>query len=289
MLINLSKFAAVAIALILLFTFIETVLWWHTWHRQSQKGSPQQETWETALIFLTGISDYRQNQLELEQIHFLQRLNQQFMFDVVVAEPFPWDQFTANKLNQWDLWRYFQLKRLPLWVMSLHNFWQTMLLMMLPNVYSRGIAHCLLNRIGFPKSSESQLILICGSTGTGMALAAIPDLKQSLSSEVVIISYGGVFGLSPGLQQVDQFFHLVGSRDIWAKFSQKLLLETHFNSDWFTQAQQDNRLWIGISGDHQHLDYLSECSSPADSQTYQDLTLNVIFNLPLKRFTKRQN
>lgn len=283
MLINLAQIAVFAIALILLFTLIETVLWWHTWHRHAYRISPQQGTWTTALIFLTGISDYRQPDLEPEQIRFVQRLNQHFGFDVAIAEPFPWDQWTANQMNQAKIWHYFQLKRLPLWVMSLHNFWQTILLMIFPNLYSQGIANCVLNRIGFPQSAESQLILICGSTGTGMALAAIPYLKQSLSSQLIIVSYGGVFKAFPGLQQVDQFFHLVGSRDIWAKLSQKIFFETGLNSNQFTQAQQNNKLRIEITGTHQHLDYLSESLASNDHQTYQSLTLNVILNLPFKR------
>lgn len=270
-----------AIALILLFTALETLLWWSTWHQQPQHPPTATQPWETALVFITGVSDYTQESLDPEQINLINEISQVYPIDTIIAEPFPWKYFSKKTLILSKVWNILHLKPLPLWVMSLHNFWQTILILGLTNSYGKDIAHCLLNRIGLPKSNASQLIFLSGSTGTGMALACLPYLKPYLSCKVMIISYGGVFGLSPGLNDVDQFFHLLGNRDYWAKLAKIVLLNRGNIPTYFTKAQAEKRLFIVSTGDHKHLDYLSDRPSQNSQKTYQQLTVETILGLKI--------
>lgn len=270
-----------AIAFILFFTGIETILWWYTWHQQSQQTQIPSKPWQTALVFITGISDYTQENLDPEQINFIHKITQSYQIDQIIAEPFPWQSLTDKTLILSQFWKFLHLQPLPLWVMSLHNFWQTILILGLTNSYGKDIAHCVLNRLGLPKSTPSQLIFLCGSTGTGMALASLPYLKQYLSSKLIIISYGGVFGLSPGLNDMDQLFHLVGNQDYWAKLGEILLLNRGDYTTVFTKAKQENRLFSVSTGEHKHLDYLSDRNSQTNLKTDQQLTLETILNLKI--------
>lgn len=270
-----------AIALILLFTALETVLWWYTWHQQSQQTPTPTQPWETALVFITGISDYTQESLDPEQIDFINKITQTYQFDRIISKPFPWQPLTNKTLILSKLWKFLHLQPLPLWVMSLHNFWQTILILGLTNYYGKDIAHCLFKHIGLPKSTPSQLIFLCGSTGTGMALASLPYLKQYLPAQFMIISYGGVFGLFEGLNDVDQFFHLLGNQDHWAKLAEILLINRGNHSTVFTKAQQENRLFIISTGEHGHLDYLSDRYSQTNLKTDQQLTVETILNLKI--------
>jgi hypothetical protein len=270
-----------AIPLILLFTALETVLWWYTWCQQSPNTPTETKPWETALVFITGISDYTQESLDPEQIHLINKISQFYQIDTIIAEPFPWKSFAYKTLIISKIWQVLHLQPLPLWVMSLHNFWQTVLILGLPNNYGKNIAHCLLNRIGLPKSTHSQLIFLSGSTGTGMALTSLPYLKQYLPCQLIIISYGGVFGLSSGLNYVDQFFHLLGNQDNWAKLAEILLLNRGNIPTVFTKAQQENRLFKVSTGEHKHLDYLSDRYSQNQLKTNLQLTLETILNLKI--------
>ncbi len=270
-----------AIALILLFTALETILWWYTWHQQSQQTPTPTQPWQTALVFITGISDYTQESLDPEQIDFINKITQIYQFDQVISKPFPWQILTTKKLILSKVWKFLHLQTLPLWVMSLHNFWQTILILGLTNFYGKDIARCLFKHIGLPKSTPSQLIFLCGSTGTGMALASLPYLKQYLPSQFMIISYGGVFGLFEGLNDVDQFFHLLGNQDHWAKLAEILLINRGNHSTVFTKAQQENRLFIISTGEHGHLDYLSDRYSQTNLKTDQQLTVETILNLKI--------
>lgn len=82
-----------AIALILLLTALETLLWWYTWHQQSPTIPTATQPWETALVFVTGISDYTQESLEPEQINLINKISQVYAIDTIIAEPFPWKHF----------------------------------------------------------------------------------------------------------------------------------------------------------------------------------------------------
>ncbi|WRH66286.1 MAG: hypothetical protein RSE13_22155 [Planktothrix sp. GU0601_MAG3] len=270
-----------AIALILLFTALETLLWWSTWRQKSPTIPTATPPWETALVFITGISDYTQESLDPEQIDLINKISQVYAIDRIIAEPFPWKHFSNKTSIIFKIWNILHLKPLPLWVMSLHNFWQTILILGFTNYYGKDIAHCLLNPIGLPKSNSSQLIFLSGSTGTGMALASLPHLKKYLPCKLMIISYGGVFGLSPGLNDVDQFFHLLGNQDHWAKLAEIILLNRGNISTAFTKAQQEKRLFIISTGEHKHLDYLSDRHSQNQLKTNLQLTLETILNLKI--------
>ncbi|VXD22138.1 hypothetical protein PL8927_730011 [Planktothrix serta PCC 8927] len=66
--------------------------------------------------------------------------------------------------------------------------------------------------------------------------------------------------------------------NIWAKLAEILLINRGNHSTVFTKAQQENRLFIISTGEHAHLNYLSDrhsqtnliCSSLTDQNRWND-------------------
>lgn len=268
------------IAILLLGTLGETLGWCYLWYQQSFQATPPQKNWQKGIVFLTGISNYSATQLAPEQVKFLQEIINHYPCDFLIAEPFPYETVTAKKFIKFDIWQYLKFAELPIWAISLHNFWQFFLVANFERIYGATVARCLLNHVGLPFSQESTLILICGSAGAALALAASPSLKQHF--KVVIVSYGGVFHASSGLNTVNQLYHLVGARDYWAKFGTLMFPQHWLPSGRLSKAKQENRVKVYCTGCHQHFgkaDYLSESIVPDLIKTYQDLTLEIVLSL----------
>lgn len=262
----------------------ETLGWWYCWHKQANSREPGPGNWTKALVFLTGISDYGAESLTPEQLNFLEELEQRLGVDRMVAEPFPYDGVTARQWAKFDAWRSLGFKEAPFWVMSLHNFWQTLLTIVLEKQYGRAVARCISHRIGQPRSANSTLIFICGSAGASLALAAAPILKEGWQVRLIIISYGGVFRASPGLNSVEHFCHLIGTKDGWAKWPELIFPGRLGKWGSLKKAQQEHRFTQHWTGGHGHLSYLSdrlapESPEPLSPKTYQALTLDVITEL----------
>ncbi len=269
--------AVVTVALI--GTLGETLLWCFIWHKYSYRVEISQNNWNKAIVFLTGISDYANPNLQPEQIAFLQDIGKQYPVDLIVAEPFPYEEFTPNKFKLFEIWRYLGFREPPLWVISLHNFWQTVLTVCFEQAYGNAVARCIINRIGLPKSSNTTLIFICGSTGANLVLAAAPILKQRLQSRLIIISYGGVFRSAKGFDFVDNFYHLIGQKDIWTKLGEIVFPGRLFSWGYFERAKQENRFSVRYTGEHEHLTYLSSKLPKFQMESYRELTLNTVMSV----------
>ena len=270
------------VTIVLGVTLGETLLWWYVWNKYSSRRERFGNYWHNAIVFLTGISDYANPDLSREQIDFLQEIGKQYPVDIIVAEPFPYEAFTPKQFALFEIWRYLGFQEPPLWVISLHNFWQTALTVCFEKVYGNAVARCIINRIGLPKSDNSSLIFICGSTGANLILAAAPTLKQQLRSHLIIISYGGVFRSSKGFDLVDKFYHLIGQKDIWAKLGEIVFPGRLFSWGYFNKAKQENRFSIHYTGEHEHLNYLSNKLPESQSESYRELTLNIVMSVLLK-------
>lgn len=266
-------------SIILLITLAETLFWWHLWQKHSKVAVKQESCWKNAMIFLTGISDYAAQNLETEQIEFLQELSKEMKVDLTIAEPFPYDRLTAQTFSQYDLWRHLGLKKLPLWLISFHNFWQTVLVIILEKTYGNTMARCLINRLGLPPSQDGTLWFICGSVGASLALAAAPKLKEELQMSLIIITYGGVFRASPGFDCVDYFYDLIGEKDVVAQLGKIIFSGRNLSRCTLEKAKQENRFRLEITGEHKHMEYLSDRLSPIHQKTYRQLTLNTITQL----------
>lgn len=280
------------ISVILMITFIETLIWWFLWSKNSNLAFIPQGNWKNALIFLTGISDYTRLELESEQIKLLQNISQQFNVDLVIQEPFPYEKFTAKKMKKLGIWRYLGFKDLPLWLISLHNFWQALLVIVLEENYGKTIANCLINRLKISASSEGTLWLICGSIGANLALAAAKQLKKELSVRLIIIAYGGFFRGSMGFNYTDRFYHLIGHKDNWQKLSNLIFPKRYLPIGALAKAKKEQRFTIYYTGEHKHLDYLSDRLCLAEGKTYGEMTLTVLTNLSIWQemlYNKQEN
>jgi hypothetical protein len=260
------------ISSILLWTLVETLLWWYLWNKPDRTDDSVPIAWQNAVILLTGISNYAIADLATEQRDFLQELGEIINVDIIVKEPFPYNKTIAQKFSGWQIWQYLSDRELPLWLISLYNFWQAILVTFVEKPYGNAIARCIIRRLGTPASPNSNLWLICGSIGAGLAVAAAPKLACNFGAKIVIIAYGGVFRASAGLDRIERFYHLTGTQDNWAKLGKWI-----FPSRWLS----DNRLVCESTGNHKHLAYLSDRRSAIDRKTYRTLTLDIITQLPI--------
>ncbi len=257
---------------ILLLTLAETLLWWYSWHKYGSLTAIAPKSWQNAVIFLTGISNYTMTELAVEQQDFLRELGELITVDLIIAEPFPYNRSIAKEFRRFQIWRYLCGDReLPMWSISLYNFWQTVLVTGLERSYGNTISRCIVARVGIPDPNRN-LWLICGSTGAGLALAAAPELQADLQASIVIIAYGGVFRRSAGFDRVERFYHLTGTNDNWTKLGRWI-----FPSRWLPWES----LICLSTGNHRHLEYLSALQPSISATTYRQQTLNAIVTLPI--------
>lgn len=268
-------------SIFLLWTLGETLWWWYLWSQSTSSVTTPKMPWQNAVIFLTGISNYASEDLASEQKDFLQELGDRIDVDVIVATPFPYDCSTARTFSKCQIWQNFGYRELPLWLISLYNFWQTVLVTILEKTYGNTIARCIGNRMGAAASQDRNLWLICGSIGAGLVLAAAPKLREELQVNLIIIAYGGVFKASAGFDAVDRFYHLTGSQDNWAKLGKFIFPGRWFPTGAYARAIRDNRAIEQSTGNHQHLEYLSDRQSTISNLTYRTLTLNTIAQLSI--------
>ena len=269
------------VSLALLWTFAETLLWWYLWHKSVNSITASPKSWQNAVVFLTGISNYAITDLAAEQKYFLQELGKQINVDIIIEEPFPYETSTAREFSRFQIWQYLGDRELPLWLISLYNFWQTALVTVVETSYGNAIARCIINRLGLPASPNSNLWLICGSIGAGLALAAAPKLQAQLQVNLIIVAYGGVFKASTGFDRVERFYHLTGSNDNWAKLGKLMFPGRWFPVGALRRSIADHRFLIQSTGNHQHLEYLSDRLSIISDTTYRNLTLNIITQLSI--------
>jgi hypothetical protein len=260
------------ISSILVWTLAETLLWWYLWNKSSDVNHAAPIAWQNAVILLTGISNYAIADLATEQSDFLQELGEIINIDLIIDEPFPYNKSIAQKCSSWQIWHYLSDRELPLWLISLYNFWQAVLVSIVEKPYGNAIARCIVRRLGIPVSPNGNLWLICGSIGAGLAIAAAPKLQADLQAKIVIIAYGGVFRASAGLDRVERFYHLTGDRDNWTKLGKWI-----FPSRWLSA----DAIICESTGTHKHLEYLSDRRSEIHDRTYRTLTLDAITQLPI--------
>lgn len=266
-------------------TLWETLLWWYIWNKQSYQAAAAQSDWKKSIVFLTGISDYAAVNLQPSQIDFLHELGERYPIDLMVTEPFPYERCTADKFAAFDIWRHLGFKEPPLWVISLHNFWQTLLAIWFEKAYGTAVARCIINRIGLPRSQHnSTLVFICGSGGAAYALAAAPQLRKLLQVRLMIVSYGGVFGSAQGFDSVANFCQLVGEKDNWAKLGEVVFPGRWLPMGYLAQARKEKRFSVHYTGDHEHFGakgYLSDRSPKPQEKTYRELTLDTVTKLSI--------
>lgn len=277
--------ALLSILLLLVFAggwpLLETLWWWRLWQRHAQLQRPTwAEDWQFAVFFLTGINDYAAGTLEPDQTRFLAALRECCQADLFVNAAFPYEQQTAAAFRPVDLSRRLGFAEPPLWLFSLRNFWQAVLATWFDRAYGRAVAACIGQRLGnVTPSAHRTLLLICGSTGAAMALAASPYLKQQTGAHIRIIALGGVWGGVRGWNSIDEFHQLLGTRDWWARLARWCWPGCWLPFRHFKRAAPKFR--VHTSGPHKHYGphgYLSQAAPPGQA-TYAEQTLRVLQDL----------
>lgn len=272
---NIVIFILVILVLLMAIPLLEVVRWWRLWHKNILT-LPQKESWSRALVFLTGISDFSDSHLSTQQKSFVAKLQVLLNTDLNLVKPFPYDSSICERYAKVNIAQRLFGYPLPMWVCSLHNFWQAALAVTLKKCYGRSVARCLQASLGNLESSQT-IFFVCGSAGAAIALASIPYLTENTTPKIVIISYGGIFCFHRGNLQVMHHFQFVGDKDIWVRMW--CFVMWPWKNKFHRIAIRDHCYSLHTSGPHYHFDergYLSLFVEPDTNKTYQQLTLDQI-------------
>ena len=265
----------VMFVLVAVIPLVEVLRWWRLWHKNMCRLQ-QKQSWSRALVFLTGISDFSDPHLSVQQKSFVAKLQPLLNTDMNLTTPFPYDSSICKLYTNVNIARRLFGSPLPMWVCSLHNFWQTALAVVLKERYGRSVARCLRASLGDLESSQT-IFFVCGSAGAAIALAAIPHLVENTTPKIVVISYGGIFCFHRGSLQVLHHFQFVGKKDIWVRMW--CFVMWPWQNKFHRTAICHHRYSYHISGPHYHFDergYLSLGVEPDTNKTYQQLTFEQI-------------
>ncbi|MBX7219074.1 MAG: hypothetical protein K1Y36_03940 [Blastocatellia bacterium] len=271
------------IVFLILLPLGETLWWWRCWSRQAQVGNPQKSGWKTAVVHLSGVSDFTAGGLIPEQTAFWESLRQEIPHDLLVAEAFPYEPLTGKYFHRFDLWRRIGRSAPPLWVMSLRNFWQALVASWWERKFGNAAAQVLVNRIGFPnEQAQPTLVLIGGSAGAALGLAVLRAIPNFMRCRCILVTYGGVFGNSPALNSHIIVYHLLGRKDWWGRAATVLFPGRWLPGSRFQQALAQQRVRLVQTGEHEHFGskgYLSLEQIPGKPLSYARQTLILIKNL----------
>ncbi|MBD2108695.1 hypothetical protein [Nodosilinea sp. FACHB-13] len=256
------------------------------------------------LVFLAGVGNVADVDLDPGEEAFLNQMAAAVPGCVVVRGVFPYsavsDNVGSQPLFRW-LWqlseRPGQEDSLARLVIKIRNLWRLALSAdnRYGQAYNRGAAATILERMAATEavSLESkepiQLVLAGTSGGAQVALGAAPYLKEWLSVEVTVLSFGGVFDGEEGFDAVEQVYHFHGQGDRIDNLG--LIL---FPSRWgwtvgspYNRALRAGKYEAIASGPHAHdgdRGYFGQGpveGSVSKGTTYLDLTLEQVQALPL--------
>lgn len=202
-------------------TLVETVLWWHHWRSVSKKEISCPLTGKL-IVFLSGTSDYARASLYDEQISLLEDLRTGSPDYQLCLKPFPFQGNTAAWCKKFDYWPKTKARyHLPMPVIAMRNFWQTLLLSTAKGAYSRDLAAVLVELT--TKSQCRELFLVCGSSGMAMAANSAKLIKQKTGCHIYAASFGGVIIDRDGLSSLDGYASVESKNDRWHQFIEKAL------------------------------------------------------------------
>jgi len=232
--------ALVMILLVMLgYPLLEVLLWRHLWLRQlsqasetDRQGIAAADEWSSALLYLSGISDFASVDLLPQQTILLHQAALAINPDRCLTHAFPYDSEIAQTFQRFDLWPRLGFTATPLWIWSLRNFWQAWLASWLPNWYGAAVARCFVHQLG-AATSPRQLVVIGNSAGAPILLSAAPHLRQAWPSiRMTAIICGGVLGESRGFAEFDRFHQLVGTQDPWPKLATLVFPRRQLTGAW---------------------------------------------------------
>ena len=271
----------------LLLTLGETLCWWRLWRHQvhlvSNHASEVGKAPRKAILWVSGVSDYGDSPWLPEQQAFVERLRLRSPGSVVVWGNVPADRDLDRRFRGGDVWRLLGLPHPPLWVWALHNFWQFALASVVESKYGRDIAQIMLQRLSKTGAAPGcPLLIVCGSAGAQIALAAAPFLRVGGHESIYMVALGGEFGSPHGLEAVTRFAQLTGEKDDWSKAGTWLFPGRWHSTSTCALAKNEGRLTIHSIGPHEHFgarSYLDDANVMPDGRTYAEAAFAAITQL----------
>jgi hypothetical protein len=219
----------------------ETLGWWAGWfgdriYWPSLPDESETHSEETLchIVFFSGIGRTSGETLSYREREFLRMLNEKLPEAVVIDDIFP---FATNNLalteQPWlkSFWRFAlrsKMGSVPIagYLINLRNIAQILVSAdrRYGPIFNQGVAEVIVNgllRHGYPHEfmgnapadGRPPVFLIGYSGAAQTALGAAGYVKEWLDCPLYVISLGGVFFSDPSLLEIDQIYHLVGSRD----------------------------------------------------------------------------
>ena len=290
----------------LAFSPFEMLGWWAGWFddRIFWESPPEEEieypgAKPSFIIFFSGVGRATGETLSYRERDFLLRLTEANPQAHVIDDIFPYavnnQSLTQHPLlaGAWRLALRSKAGGVPLagYFINIRNIMQMLISAdrRYGPLFNQGVAEVIVNglmRHGYTLESTAPIFLI-GYSGAGqMAVGASGHLKRWLKSPVYVISLGGVFGSDPSLLQIDQLYHLVGTRDTvepwrivapgrWSLFA---------TSEW-NRAVRQGRITIVDMGPMRHTGgggYLDAKKHLPDGRAYIDATVDTIAEIVRK-------
>ena len=204
---------SLALLCIAVVTLFETVLWWHHWRSVPIKAIDCPLTGKL-IVFVSGTSDYASASLYDEQISLLEDLKALLPDYQTCLKPFPFQGSTAAWCKKFDYWPKTKARyHLPMPVIAMRNFWQSLLLSTAKGAYSRDLARVLVELVA--KSQCRELFLVCGSSGIAMAANSARLIKQKTDCLIYAASFGGVLIDRDGLSCINSYVSIESKNDKW--------------------------------------------------------------------------
>lgn len=202
-------------------TLVETVLWWHHWRSMPIREIACPLTGKL-IVFVSGTSDYARASLYDEQMSLLEDLKALLPDYQACLKPFPFQDSTAVWCQRFGYWPKTSAKyRLPLPVIAMRNFWQSIFLSTAKWAYSRDLARVLEELVA--KSQCRELFLVCGSSGIAMAANSARLIKQTTGCRIYVASFGGVLVDREGLTCIDSHVSIESKNDKWQQSFRNIL------------------------------------------------------------------
>ncbi len=278
----------------------EMLGWWAGWFEDKifWEFPPEEEIAfpgekESYIIFFSGIGRATGETLSYREREFLRRLAEANPSAHVIDDIFPYavnnQSLTSHPLlsGPWRLALRSKAGGVPLagYFINIRNIMQVLISAdrRYGPLFNQGVAEVIVNglmRHGYTLESSAPVFII-GYSGAGqIAVGSSGHLKRWLKSPIYVISLGGVFGSDPALLQIDQLFHLVGTRDAvepwwvmapgrWSAFA---------TSEW-NRARRQGRISIINMGPMRHTGgggYLDAKKHLSDGRAYVEATVDTI-------------
>jgi hypothetical protein len=222
-----------------IYTLFETLVWQRFW--PSEDAATSSSPWRTAVIYLSGISDYTGVSLMPTQADLVRRAALSCHADRTTTLPFPYSTTTAARFMPLDLWRRVGYASPPIWLFSLRNFWQAALCTWFPHWVGRAVAHCITRQLSAP-GPHACLYILGNSAGAALAASAAPHLQACWPrARIVLIMCGGVFASTPGLDAVAAFHQISGAHDFWGWLPIAVLPGRRFPTGPYKRALESGR------------------------------------------------